>query len=159
MHPPYCALRRKCWMSRSACFTRTKSSQLGRISGSLRLPCLFCIVCVCVCVCVWRYTLQLLYLCTNDVDLKSTLILTHTHTHNVQNRQGNRKLPEIRPNWELLVCMKQALRDIQRSNSAVPLPQPATATFDNQDLQYAGVNALTNTQIQSLQQGAADPSK
>ena len=85
---------------------------------------------------------------------------THTHTHTcTQHRQGNLKLPDIRPNWELLVRVKQALRDIHRSNAAVLLPQPATATFDNHDLQHAGVNTLTSSQIQSLHLGPADQSK
>ena len=83
---------------------------------------------------------------------------THTHTH-TQHKQGNLKLPDIRPNWELLVRVKQALRDIHRSNASVPLPQPATATFDSHDLQNAGVNALTSSQIQTMHLGAADQSK
>jgi hypothetical protein len=86
----------------------------------------------------------------------SAVISKQPHPVNVP-----RQYPAIRPNWELAVRLKKALRAIHKASTEVALPHPATTTFDK-ELQLAGVNVMTVSEVQRIkgtkdQFGEGDP--
>ena len=71
---------------------------------------------------------------------------SHSQTHPIN---VPLQYPAIRPYWELVVRLKKSLRAIHKATAEVIPPRPATTSFDK-DLQLAGVNTLTASEVQGL---------